>query len=68
MSNIVLSVPGMKCGGCVSNVENALKNLAGVNQVEVALASKTAKIDADVPVSDLIAAVHVAGYDAVQIE
>ena len=68
MSKIVLSIPGMKCGGCVSNVENALKSQAGVNRFEVALESKTAKIDADTPVSALIAAIQAVGYDAEQIE
>lgn len=66
--NITLSVPGMKCGGCVASVEKALMNHAGVRKVDVDLDSKTARIEADVPPSDLVAAVKAAGYEAEAVD
>jgi copper chaperone CopZ len=66
--NVVLSVPGMKCGGCVNNVEKALNGLAGVSKADVDLDSKTATVEADVPVSELVAAIRAAGYEAEPVE
>lgn len=37
----------IKCGGCVSAIENGLKPLAGINQVEVAIDSGMVTIQGD---------------------
>ena len=68
MSNTIhLSILGMKCNGCVSAVEKALNNEAGVKQVSVDLESKQAEVEADAPVAVLIAAIKTAGFDAEEI-
>ena len=65
MSNTIhLSIPGMKCNGCVSAVEKALNSEAGVNQVSVDLESKRAEVESDAPVAVLVAAIKTAGFDA----
>jgi copper chaperone len=37
MSEIILSVTGMTCGGCVSSVQKVLSAMPGVQSVEVSL-------------------------------
>ena len=65
MSNIIkLSIPGMKCGGCVSTIEKALDNQAGVIKSEVDLASKSALIESDASLVVLLDAIKAAGFDA----
>jgi len=64
-----LSVPTMKCGGCVSTVEAALTNLSNVQNVEVDLENKTVaiKTNAEIEVNQLIAAVTNSGFAAVMV-
>lgn len=57
-------VPGMKCGGCVAKVQETLKNLPGVTEVTVDLATKTAVVKGDVPPPEVEAALTRAGYPA----
>ena len=66
MKRITLSVPDMKCGGCVSAVQAALAALDGVQSVEVSLESKQAVVDLaeERPADALIQAVVKAGYRA----
>ena len=42
MESIQLSVTGMKCGGCVSTVENILNNSDGIENVSVNLLTESA--------------------------
>ncbi len=42
MESIQLSITGMKCGGCVSTVENILNNSDGIKNVSVNLLSESA--------------------------
>lgn len=62
-----LSVQGMTCASCVARAEKALEKVEGVSEVEVSLASETARIltrlDADPDA--LIAALGRAGFDGV---
>jgi copper chaperone CopZ len=66
MKRITLSVPDMKCGGCVSAVQSALAALDGVKSVEVSLESKQAVVELakERPADALIQAVARAGYRA----
>lgn len=65
MSELIkLSIPGMKCGGCVSAIEKALSDEAGVIRSEVDLATKSALVESIVPFPVLSKAVKVAGFDA----
>lgn len=67
MSEVVLTVTGMACGGCVASVQSVLAALPGVHHVEVTLAPPQAKVAFDealvAPVG-LIRAVTDAGFGA----
>ena len=68
MSNTIkLSIPGMKCGGCVSAIEKALGKEAGVVKSEVDLESKSAVVESDTSPGDLVAAIKAAGFDATEL-
>ena len=68
MSNkIKLSIPGMKCAGCVSAIEKALGNEAGVIKSEVDLESKSAMVESDTSLAALISAIKAAGFEANQM-
>lgn len=41
--NIIIE--GMSCGHCTGSVEKALRSMAGVTEVKVDLASKTASVE-----------------------
>ena len=64
MAEVTLSVAGMKCGGCVANVQKALAEVAGVESVAVSLEDKTAVIQGTVEPASLARAVTDAGYPA----
>ena len=64
MSEITVSVTGMKCGGCTSSVEKALNALPGAQNVEVSLEQKTATISGVDDVNLVIAAIKEAGFEA----
>jgi copper chaperone CopZ len=54
----------MKCGGCVAKVQQALRSVPGVAEVNVDLASKTALVKGEVKRQDVEAALARAGYPA----
>jgi len=63
---ITLPVQGMTCASCVAHVERALKNVDGVADVNVNLATEKASVEFTpdgMEVSELIAAVRDSGYD-----
>ena len=65
MSQLELNVVGMTCGHCVLRVENALKNVEGVSEVQVSLETNKAHVSGDPLNSDeLISAIQDAGYTA----
>ena len=47
MQTELLKVTGMTCGGCTSNVTNALKAVAGVGDVSVSLSAGEATVQYD---------------------
>jgi len=47
MNEIVLSVTGMTCGGCVNSVQKVLTALPGVQSVEVTLTPGQARVMVD---------------------
>ena len=66
MESITMKVQGMTCGGCVASVERVLRELDGVQKVDVSLEKGEASIAFDaarVQQEDLRAAVEDAGYD-----
>jgi len=68
MSKLIkLSIPAMKCGGCVSAIEKALDGTDGVVKSEVDLASKSASIESDASLLTLLDAIKAAGFDAAEL-
>ena len=59
-----ITVSGMTCQNCVRHVTEALKELPGVNDARVDLASNSATIDAtrEIPREELAHALDEAGY------
>ncbi|MEO7034023.1 MAG: heavy-metal-associated domain-containing protein [Polyangiaceae bacterium] len=60
-----IKVTGMTCGGCTSNVTQALKAVKGVQQVDVSLAGGEATVQFDEQLASpaqLKSAVQNAGY------
>jgi copper chaperone len=65
MNEIVLSVTGMTCGGCVNSVQKVLAALPGVQSVEVTLTPGQARVVVDpsrVERAALVQAVIDAGF------
>jgi Cu+-exporting ATPase len=62
-----LAIDGMRCAGCVSAVEAALRGVAGVEQAEVNFADHTAAVIGNAAVDTMIEAVSKAGYSAHEI-
>jgi copper chaperone CopZ len=62
----VLDIDGMTCSKCVKHVEDALRQLPGVERVQVDLADGKAVVghNASVVLAGLLAAVDDAGYEA----
>ncbi|WP_418764921.1 heavy-metal-associated domain-containing protein [Mailhella sp.] len=48
----VITIEGMRCAHCTSNVEKALRAIPGVSDVAVDLAAKTATVEAADSVTD----------------
>ena len=63
-SQITLHVANMKCAGCVTSVEQAINNTAGVETAEVSLDAGTATVTGNVDVHVLVQNVTDAGYPA----
>lgn len=65
-----LKIEGMVCGNCVKHVDKALREIQGVEQVEVSLEDKSAKVQMGCTLSDdvLKAAIEDAGYQVVEIQ
>jgi copper chaperone len=65
MSEIILSVTGMTCGGCVNSVHKVLSALPGVQSVEVTLTPGQARVvydEARIKRAVLVQAVVDAGF------
>ncbi len=62
-----LSIGGMACAGCVSAVEKALANVAGVDSAIVNLGERTATVSGISDVELLIQAVKDAGFEAAEL-
>lgn len=65
MSEIILSVTGMTCGGCVNSVHRVLSALPGVQSVEVTLTPGQARVvydEAQVDRAVMVQAVVDAGF------
>ena len=63
-----LSIMGMRCAGCVSAVETALRSVPGVESADVNFADHTARVLGEVDAQVLKGAVNDAGYEAAVME
>lgn len=59
-----LKINGMSCGHCVKSVESALKQVPGVQSVQVDLAGGKATVQGDADQGALVSAVKEEGYSA----
>ena len=57
-------VDGMTCGGCVGAVTRAVQAVDKDAKVEVDLATKTVKVDSQVPPVQIIDVITNAGFEA----
>lgn len=63
----VLAVKGMTCPSCVRHIDEALKEVSGVSEVEVKLREGKVLVRHDegsVPVASLVDALKEAGYES----
>lgn len=65
--SVRLSISGMTCAGCVSNVEKALSRVPGVMISAVNFAEHTANVTGDMSADALVKAVKTAGYNAAEV-
>lgn len=69
MESITIGIEGMTCGGCVASVQRALKQLDGVEKVDVSLAQHEAVIEyvpGRVNPATLRSAIEGAGFEVVR--
>ena len=65
--NIRLSIPGMKCSGCVSAIKTALSDEVGVTRADVELEIRTGLVETNSELSVLPGALKAAGFDATEV-
>ena len=71
MKKLKITIEGMHCASCASNIEKSLKKIKGVKEASISLMLKKGTVEAEDSVSleDLKKAVSKAGnYKAVKIE
>lgn len=62
--NVHLVISGMKCAGCVANVQKVLEALDGVESVEVSLEAASATVRGAADPAEVARTVTEAGYPA----
>lgn len=71
VTRISLPVEGMSCASCVAKIEKALKNISGVQAVQVNLLTRKATVEynpREVAVMDLVKTIQELGYNVPQEE
>ncbi len=70
MKKLRLTIEGMHCASCASNIEKSLKKVPGVKEASVTLMLKKGMVEAEDSVSEeeLKKAVARAGYKVVKVE
>lgn len=66
MNATTLSVPGISCQHCKMSIEGAVSELAGIDTVEVDIASRTVELNFDeaaVALDQIISAIEEVGYE-----
>jgi len=70
MKKLKLTIEGMHCASCATNIEKSIKKISGVQSCNVSLLMKKGIVECDNKVSDgeLKKAVAKAGYKLIKIE
>jgi P-type Cu+ transporter len=70
MKKIKLSISGMHCASCASNIERVLKKVQGVKEVRVSAITNKAFVDVEesTKLEDMKKAISKVGYRVVDIE
>lgn len=70
MKKLKISIEGMHCASCASNIERSLKKTAGIRECSVSLMLKKGTVEAEDSVSEdeIKKAVSRAGYKVTKIE
>ena len=70
MKKLKITIEGMHCTSCASNIERSLKKVSGIKEVSISLMLKKGTIEADDSVSEeeIRKAVSKAGYRVSKIE
>ena len=55
-------VPDMTCQHCVNTIENTLKNIPGVERIDISLHDKLVRIDGEYDEKRVLTAIQNAGY------
>ncbi len=61
---LIFDVKGMTCDNCVQHVTKAVREVAGVRNVKVDLASNSANVEGDFEDAKVIEAIEEEGYEA----
>ena len=61
---LIFDVKGMTCDNCVQHVTKAVREVAGVRNVKVDLASNSANVEGDFDGAKVIEAIEEEGYEA----
>ncbi|MBY6187899.1 heavy metal translocating P-type ATPase [Marinobacter hydrocarbonoclasticus] len=61
-SEAPLFIPGMRCAGCVSKIDSALRDLPGIEQVQVNLADKTVVLSGQYDMQAVLNTLNTIGY------
>ncbi len=60
-------VEKMMCGGCSSNIEKALSDVAEIDAIEIDLENKIVTIEGDIKADEIASIITKAGYPATVI-
>lgn len=63
MTTATLSVPSISCGHCVVAITNQVKEVAGVENVDISIEDKTVTVEGNVDLAAVEAAIEAAGYE-----
>ena len=61
---LIFDIKGMTCDNCVHHVTKAVREVAGVRNVTVVLATNSATIEGDFDEQKIIEAIEEEGYEA----
>jgi copper ion binding protein len=61
---LLFDVKGMTCDNCVQHVTKAVRDVPGVSDVKVELASNSARVEGDFDEKKIVEAIEEEGYEA----